>query len=166
MLITCVCVCLVAQSHKEEVIPNSLIQVSMGSKTLTFNLLSLKSNFTWSFSDKGGSMNTTLPITAQISIIFKNTVSEVYKVEPQPVYFKQTKIKSHKHQSHTEEMNKGYQICLYHVSSPQAAYSNHFQASCFGCHSTEPSPLTQGIKSRLGRISASFPHRLANCRRR
>lgn len=82
MSITCVCVCLVAQLHKEEVIPNSLIQVSIGSKTLTFNLLSLKSSFTWGFSDKGGSMNTTLPITPQISIIFKNTVSEVYKVEP------------------------------------------------------------------------------------
>lgn len=44
-----VSVCIVAQLQKEEVIPYSLIQVSIGSKTLTFNLLSLKSNFTWGF---------------------------------------------------------------------------------------------------------------------
>lgn len=32
-------------------------------------------------------MSTTLPITAQVSIIFKNTVSEIYKeVGPQAVY--------------------------------------------------------------------------------
>lgn len=45
----CVCVCMyiTAQFQKEEIIPNSLIQISIGSKMLTFNLVSLNRNFTW-----------------------------------------------------------------------------------------------------------------------
>lgn len=52
-------------------------------------------------------MNAILPLRAQISIIIKNTLSEVYKeVGPQAVYYKQTKAKFHKHQPNMKEIKK------------------------------------------------------------
>lgn len=143
-----------AQLQREKVIPGYLIQVSIGSKIWTFNLLSLKNNFTWGFSDKSGSMNDTLPIAAQISIIIINGPSDVYKeVGPWAVYFKQTKAKFHKHQPNIEGIKKGYQICCTWYLAHWLLTATIFHlAGCFGCHSTDPSSLALCRKSSLVKI--------------
>lgn len=64
---------IIAQIQKEEIIPNSLNQITIRSKILTFNLLSLNRNFACglNFSDRDSSMNTPPSTTTQIPVFEK-----------------------------------------------------------------------------------------------
>lgn len=122
---------IMAQIQKEEIIPNSLNQIIIRSKILTFNLLSLNRNFTHGlhFSDRDRSMNTPPSMTTQISSLWKNTRGEVYMrrgISDCVFQVNKSKFSQAPAKYRGNEQGWDYRICPYQLTTQLATYKQPF----------------------------------------